>query len=308
MDNKYALVFPGQGSQAIGMLKELAALYPEVQSTFAEASQILNYDLWDLTQNGPEETINQTEFTQPALLTAGIAVWRVFKTLNNIKPVFLAGHSLGEYTALVCAEALTFTDAVKIVRERGRFMQAACPSGGAMVAIIGLTDDMIANLCQEAAQNDVLVAANYNSIGQTVLAGHLAAAERAVLLAKNLGAKIAKILPVSVPSHCSLMKPAAIELESLIAGITIHAPKIPVVQNADVACYDEPQKIRDALVKQLCSPVRWVETVQFMVNHGVRCILECGPGKILTGLNKRINSEIICDFIGESQKIQNYNS
>ena len=302
---KYAMVFPGQGSQSVGMLKELAINYSQVQETFSEASEVLGYDLWNLTQSGPEEKLNQTEFTQPALLASGVAVWRVWKNKNDVNPIFLAGHSLGEYTALVCAEAIDFIEAVKIVRDRGRFMQDAYHGQSAMVAIVGLDNDAIKKVCNEAAQNDVLVAANYNSIGQTVLAGELEAAKHAVLLAKSLGAKIAKILPVSVPSHCALMKPAAIKLASLLEQTIINSPKIPVIQNADVVCNDDPQKIRDALVRQLYSPVRWVETIQFMVNNGVRCVLECGPGKVLTGLNKRISSEIAVDFIGESQKILN---
>ncbi|EKD45744.1 MAG: hypothetical protein ACD_69C00157G0001 [uncultured bacterium] len=305
MQDKYAIVFPGQGSQTIGMLKELAISYSQVQETFNEASKALGYDLWDLTQNGPEEKLNQTEFTQPALLASGVAVWRVWKNKNQVKPMFLAGHSLGEYTALVCADAIDFIEAIKIVRDRGRFMQDAYHGEGAMVAIVGLDDDAIKKICSESAQNEVLVAANYNSIGQTVLAGELKAAERAVLLAKSLGAKIAKILPVSIPSHCALMNPAATKLAALLEQVVINPPKIPVIQNADVVCNDDPQKIRDALVRQLYSPVRWVETIQFIVNNGVRCVLECGPGKVLTGLNKRISSEIAVDFIGESQKILN---
>ena len=305
MQNKYAIVFPGQGSQTIGMLKELASNYPQVQETFNEASKALGYDLWDLTQNGSEEKLNQTEFTQPALLASGVAVWRVWKNKNQVKPAFLAGHSLGEYTALVGAEAIDFIEAIKIVQNRGRFMQDAYHGEGAMVAIVGLDDEAIKKICSESAQNEVLVAANYNSIGQTVLAGELKAAERAVLLAKSLGAKIAKILPVSIPSHCALMNPAATKLAALLEQVVINPPKIPVIQNADVVCNDDPQKIRDALVRQLYSPVRWVETIQFMVNNGVGCVLECGPGKVLTGLNKRISSEIAVDFIGESQKILN---
>ena len=305
MQNKYAIVFPGQGSQTIGMLKELASNYPQVQETFNEASKALGYDLWDLTQNGSEEKLNQTEFTQPALLASGVAVWRVWKNKNQVKPAFLAGHSLGEYTALVGAEAIDFIEAIKIVQNRGRFMQDAYHGEGAMVAIVGLDDEAIKKICSESAQNEVLVAANYNSIGQTVLAGELKAAERAVLLAKSLGAKIAKILPVSIPSHCALMNPAATKLASLLEQVVINPPKIPVIQNADVVCNDDPKKIRDALIRQLYSPVRWVETIQFMVNNGVGCVLECGPGKVLTGLNKRISSEIAVDFIGESQKILN---
>jgi len=303
MQNKYAVVFPGQGSQAVGMLKELAAEYPQVQNTFHEASEVLGYDLWDLAQNGSEEKLNRTEFTQPALLAAGLSVWSVWTVKNQTMPAFLAGHSLGEYTALVCADAMNFKDAIKLVEARGRFMQDAYHGEGAMVAIVGLANDLIKKICDESAQNDVLVPANYNSIGQTVLAGHLTAAKRAADQAKILGAKIAKILPVSVPSHCILMKPAADRLSRMLAQTTINTPKIPVVQNADVAHYSDPQKIRDALVRQLYSPVRWVETIQLIIDGGVNSILECGPGKVLTGLNKRISSEIVVDFIGEPQKM-----
>lgn len=306
MQNNYAIVFPGQGSQYVGMLEELAAPYSIVRDTFNEASQVLGYDLWDLVQNGPEEKLNKTEFTQPALLAADIAVWRVWHSKNSSTPVFLAGHSLGEYAALVAAGSLSFTDAIKLVEARGRFMQSAFKGSGAMVAIVGLADDVIAKICEQSSQNEVLVVANYNSIGQTVLAGELNAANRAVEQAKSLGAKLAKILPVSVPSHCVLMKPAAHELEKLLGQIKIAAPKIPVIHNADVVCYNESEKILDALVRQLYSPVRWVETVQFMVKNGIKLVLECGPGKVLTGLNKRISTEITTDFIGESQRMANY--
>ena len=298
MNNKYSIVFPGQGSQSVGMLKQLAEEYQTIQKTFAQASEVLGYDLWDLAQNGPEEKLNQTEFTQPALLAAGVSVWRVWQEKNREVPIFLAGHSLGEYSALVCAEAMEFASAIKIVEQRGKFMQEAYQGKGAMVAIIGLDNDAITKVCQDAEQSEVLVVANYNSIGQTVLAGELAAAERAVDIAKSLGAKIAKILPVSVPSHCSLMKPAAEKLVNLLEEVEINAPKIPVIQNVDVVCNEDPQKICDALVRQLYSPVRWVETVQFMIKEGVGTILECGPGKILTGLNKRISKDVVADFIG----------
>lgn len=306
MQNKYAMVFPGQGSQTVGMLKELSALYPQVQNTFHEASEILGYDLWNLVQNGPEEKLNQTEFTQPALLAAGVSVWRIWEKKNQALPIFLAGHSLGEYTALVCSDAINFKDAVRLVAARARFMQDAYHGEGAMVAMVGLADDQIKKICDESSQNDVLVAANYNSIGQTVLSGHLAAAKRAVEQAKKLGAKIAKILPVSVPSHCMLMKPAADQLSEMLAHVVLNVPKVPVIQNADVSYYDDHQKIRDALVRQLYSPVRWVETIQFMIKNGVKTILECGPGKVLTGLNKRINNELTIDFIGEPGRLDTY--
>ncbi|MDR1057550.1 MAG: ACP S-malonyltransferase [Coxiellaceae bacterium] len=306
MQNKYAVVFPGQGSQTIGMLKELAVEYPLVRDTFYEASTVLDYDLWDLAQNGPEEKLNRTEFTQPALLAAGVAVWRVWCSKNQTKPSFLAGHSLGEYTALVCSEAIAFKTAIKLVQARGRFMKNAYHGEGAMVAIVGLDDYRINEVCDSARQNDVLVVANYNSIGQTVLAGDLAAANRAIEIAKNLGAKIAKILPVSIPSHCLLMKSVAEKLAELLQQTVIALPKIPVIHNASVVYYNDPQKIRDVLIRQIYSPVHWVAIIQFIVKSGVKYILECGPGKVLTGLNKRINGEIIVDFIGEPQKILNY--
>lgn len=304
MNSKLAMVFPGQGSQTIGMLKELAAVFNCVQSTFTEASQILGYDLWELVQNGPEEKLNQTEITQPVLLAAGVAVWRAWQEKNNVLPAIMAGHSLGEYTALVCADAITFVDALLLVRDRGRFMQDSYHDKGAMVAIVGLDDNAIKQICSEATQGEILAPANYNSIGQTVLAGQLGAAVRAAELAKKAGAKITKILPVSVPSHCKLMQQASKQLSERLLQLTINSPKIPVIHNADVACYTDPSKIRDVLVRQLYSPVRWVETVQYMVNNGIKCILECGPGKVLTGLNKRISKELITDFIGEPEKIK----
>jgi [acyl-carrier-protein] S-malonyltransferase len=304
MNNKLAIVFPGQGSQAVGMLKELAAAFNQTQSTFIEASQILGYDLWDLAQNGPEEKLSQTEITQPALLTAGVAVWRIWQEKNNILPVFMAGHSLGEYTALVCAGAITFADALLLVRDRGRFMQESCQCESAMVAIVGLDDNTVRQICSEAAQGEVLVPANYNSIGQIVIAGQLGAAKRATELAKKANAKITKILPVSVPSHCMLMQQASEQLSKRLLQLIITPPKISVIHNADVACYSDPNKICDALIRQLYSPVRWVETVQFMISSGIKCILECGSGKVLTGLNKRISKEIITDSIGEPEKIK----
>ena len=305
MQNELALVFPGQGAQKIGMLKALAAKYSHVQTTFSLATQVLGYDLWELSQNGPAEKLNQTEVTQPLLLTAGVAVWRIWQQINGVAPSFMAGHSLGEYTALVCAEALTFADALKLVQNRGRFMQNAYNGASAMVAIVGLSDAMVKQICETAAQDEVLVPANYNSLGQTVLAGQLAAAERAIELANNAGAKMSKILPVSVPSHSPLMRPAADQLAQCLAQITINVPKIPVIHNTDVVCHQDPSAIRDALTRQLYSPVRWVETIQFMINNGMKTILECGPGKILTGLNKRISSIITADFIGEPEKIMN---
>ncbi|MDR1012549.1 MAG: ACP S-malonyltransferase [Coxiellaceae bacterium] len=305
MRNKYAMVFPGQGSQKIGMLRELASNYSLIEKTFNEASAALDYDLWDLVQNGPEDKLNRTEFAQPALLAAGVAVWRIWCSKNKSMPSFLAGHSLGEYTALVSGSALDFKTAIGLVRDRGRFMQNAYSGNGAMVAIVGLDNMTISKICDDARCNDVLVVSNYNSLDQLVLSGTLSAVERAVEIAKKLHAKIVKILPISIPSHCVLMKPAALKLAKLLQQTIINVPKIPIIHNANVIFYDDPQKIRNILVEQLSSPVRWVETIQFMVTNGVKCVLECGPGNVLTGLNKRIDDKLIVDFIGESLKIDN---
>lgn len=305
MKNNLAFVFPGQGSQSIGMLADLAQEFPLVQDTFANASEILGYDLWQLTQSGPEEKLNQTEFTQPAMLAAGVAVWQVWQSGGAV-PSFFAGHSLGEYTALVCAEALVFGDAVKLVAERGKYMQQAFAGQGAMVAVVGLQDDLISEICQQAAGSEILVPANYNSIGQVVLAGEMNAAMRAAELAKKAGAKIAKVLPVSVPSHSPLMKPAAELLAKRLEQVAINTPKIPVIHNADVRSHENDDDIRAALVKQLYSPVRWVETIQFMINNGIKDVLECGPGKVLTGLNKRISTEISVDFIGTPENMRKF--
>lgn len=294
MSKKIAFVFPGQGSQSIGMLATLAAEFPIVIETFAEASQALGYDLWQLVQQGPAETLNQTAHTQPALLAAGVAVWRVWQQQKGPMPVLMAGHSLGEYSALVCAQALDFADAVKLVAERGQFMQAAVPEGhGAMAAIVGLDDDQVKEICKQATHGTLTVEpANYNAIGQVVVAGQSAAVDRAITLAQAAGAKLAKRLPVSVPSHCALMQPAAQRLATRLASITCQPPKIPVINNVDVKDYQDSAAIKDALVRQLYNPVRWVETVQLLVEREIACIIECGPGKVLAGLNKRIVDNI----------------
>jgi [acyl-carrier-protein] S-malonyltransferase len=303
---KIALVFPGQGSQAVGMLHELAAVYPVVQETFAEATAALGYDLWALTQQGPEEQLNQTEYAQPALLTAGVAVWRVWQQVGGAIPAIFAGHSLGEYTALVCAEALKFIDGVRLVAARGRIMQEAVPAGkGAMAAIVGLEEEQVVALCQEAAQGAILQPANYNSIGQIVIAGEMAAVQRAIELAKAKKAKIAKLLAVSIPSHCALMQGAASLIEAQLAQIDFNAPKIPVVHNADAVPYNNVAQIKDALVRQLYSPVRWVEIIKMMQSNGVNAIFECGPGKVLCGLNKRIvDSSVVTDILGLPQNLE----
>ncbi|HEB85995.1 MAG TPA: [acyl-carrier-protein] S-malonyltransferase [Gammaproteobacteria bacterium] len=284
-----AFVFPGQGSQSVGMLKDLAEQYPEVEASFKEASETLGYDLWDSVRNGPAEKLNQTDVTQPAMLSAGVAVWRIWQAKGGAKPVMMAGHSLGEYTALVCAGALDFADAVKLVAERGRLMQEAVPAGeGAMAALLGLEDDAVRQVCDEAAEGEVLSAVNFNSPGQVVVAGQKTAVERALKVAKDKGAKRALMLPVSVPSHCALMKPAAEKLALILARVEMREPVIPVINNVDVQAETGAEGIRAALVKQLHSPVRWVETIRKMADDGVDCLIECGPGKVLVGLNKRI--------------------
>ena len=292
-DNSLAMVFPGQGSQSLGMLAELSAEYAAVSDTFAEASEVLGYDLWKLVQDGPEEDLNQTDRTQPAMLAAGVSVWRVWQSLDGARPSVMAGHSLGEYSALVCAGALGFTDAIALVAERGRCMQSAVPSGvGAMAALLGLADDVVADVCKTAADNEVVEPVNFNSPGQVVIAGNSAAVERAIELAKAAGAKRAVTLPVSVPSHCALMTPAAEKFALTLADVAIHSPAIPVVQNVDAQSHEQPETIRDNLARQLCKPVLWVSSVQTMQSQGVTRMIEMGPGKVLTGLCKRIDKTI----------------
>lgn len=284
-----AFLFPGQGSQSLGMLKDLAESSPEIEATFAEAADALGFDLWHIVTNGPEQELNQTSITQPAMLSAGVAVWRAWRAVGGAQPSMLAGHSLGEYTALVCAEALAFSDAVRLVADRGRFMQEAVPAGeGGMAAILGLADDAVRALCAGSAGGEVLQAVNFNSPGQVVIAGTASAVARAVANAKTAGAKRAVILPVSVPSHCALMTGAAERLSQRLREVDMQPPKIPVVHNAHVQSETEPAAIRAALTRQLASPVRWVETVERMVRQGVSLFIECGPGKVLAGLNKRI--------------------
>jgi [acyl-carrier-protein] S-malonyltransferase len=287
--SKFAIVFPGQGSQSVGMLAELGEQHDVVKQTFAEASEALGYDLWALVQNGPAEDLNQTHRTQPALLASSVAIWRLWQEQGLEQPANLAGHSLGEYSALVCAGVIDFKAAIKLVELRGQLMQEAVPAGtGAMYAIIGLDDDAIAKACEEAAQGDVVSPVNFNSPGQVVIAGSKDAVERAGALCKEAGAKRALPLPVSVPSHCALMKPAADKLAVALEEIEFNAPQLPVINNVDVAAETDPAKIKDALVRQLYSPVRWTESVQLMSEQGVEKLLELGPGKVLTGLTKRI--------------------
>jgi [acyl-carrier-protein] S-malonyltransferase len=289
MMTQFALVFPGQGSQTVGMLADLAAEYPQVEATFREASDVLGYDLWQLVQQGPAEELNKTWQTQPALLAASVAIYRVWQSKNAPQPAIMAGHSLGEYSALVCAGVLNFADAIKLVELRGKLMQEAVPEGtGAMQAIIGLDDAAIRKACEESAQGQVVSPVNFNSPGQVVIAGNKEAVERAGAACKAAGAKRALPLPVSVPSHCALMKPAAEKLAVALEAISFNAPSVPVVNNVDVQCETSADAIRSALVRQLYSPVRWTESVEFIASQGVTQLLEIGPGKVLTGLTKRI--------------------
>ena len=287
---RIACVFPGQGSQAVGMLKELADVHPSILDTFAQASEALGYDLWDVVQNDPDSKLNETQVTQPALLTASVAIYRLLAE-QGIAPEYMAGHSLGEYSALVCAGALDFAEAVKLVEARGEFMQQAVPAGaGAMYAIIGLDDDSIAEICHDTAvaTGDVVSPVNYNSPGQVVIAGEKNAAEQAANACKEAGAKRALPLAVSVPSHCELMRPAADHLDDKLETIAIAEPIVKVVNNVDVAVESDPAGIRSALVRQLYCPVQWTKTVEFLAAEGIDTIIEVGPGKVLTGLGKRI--------------------
>lgn len=287
---KYALVFPGQGSQSRGMMNAYAD-FPVVRDTFAEASDVLKQDLWQLVAEGTDADLNATINTQPVMLTAGVAVFRAWQSLNAPAPVMMAGHSLGEYTALVAAGALKFSDALPLVRYRAECMQQAVPEGvGGIAAILGLDDAVVREVCKEAAQSEVLEAVNYNSPGQIVIAGNRAAVERGMELAKAKGAKRALMLPMSVPSHCSLLKGAAEKLRAYLNNVAIQSPSVPVVHNADVKSYADAASIKDALVRQLYSPVRWVETVQSFGQQGITHNVECAPGKVLVGLNKRIDT------------------
>ena len=300
---KTAFLFPGQGSQSVGMMNGLAQ-YPEVKQIFDEASAALGEDLWKLVTEGPAETLNQTTSTQPAMLAADIATWRVYLAQGGAVPAVMAGHSLGEVAALVAAGALDFSDAVKLTRFRAEVMQNAVPEGvGAMAAVLGLDDDVVRAVCVEAAQGEVLEPVNLNSPGQVVIAGNKSAVERGMALAKEKGAKRALPLPVSVPSHSSLMKPAADQFRAYLESVNLRAPSVPVLQNADVQAFNEPAAIKDALARQLHSPVRWVETIQTIAGQGIERCVECGPGKVLTGLVKRIN-DIPCVALVDEAALQ----
>ncbi len=297
-----AFLFPGQGSQSVGMMNGFGDLNI-IRDTFAEASDVLGVDLWAMATEA-NESINETTNTQPIMLTAGVATWRAWLATSDQLPAVLAGHSLGEYTALVASGALTFKDALPLVRYRAEVMQNAVPAGvGAMAAILGLDDETVRAVCAEAAQNEVLEAVNLNSPGQVVIAGNKAAVERGMELAKAKGAKRALPLPVSVPSHCALMKSAALQLAEYLKNVAVNTPQIPVLHNADVVAYSDSEKIKDALVRQLYSPVRWVETVQAIAAQGITQTAECGPGKVLAGLTKRIVAELPCVALTSSDAL-----
>ncbi|MEE4304566.1 MAG: ACP S-malonyltransferase [Wenzhouxiangella sp.] len=288
----FAMLFPGQGSQSVGMLAALAERHGRVRETFEEAGEVLGTDLWQLVVDGPEEELNRTEITQPAVLAGAIAVWRVWRDLGGPEPARMAGHSLGEYSALVAAGALEFRAAVALVAERGRQMQAAVPEGvGAMAAILGLDDEVVAAICREVAEDQVVVPANHNSPGQIVIAGHAAAVERALHKCSEAGARRAVKLPVSVPSHSPLMEPAADAMREILADTDIGTPSVPVIHNCDVASHGDADAIREALVRQLTSPVRWTESVRAICEAGIMELAECGPGKVLCGLGRRIDRQ-----------------
>jgi len=290
MSQSLAFVFPGQGSQHLGMLSELAEQHPIIEQTFREASDALGQDLWALAQSGPEEALNSTENTQPVLLTSGVALWRLWDQLDGAAPSVMAGHSLGEYTALVCAGAIDFADGVRLVRARGEFMQQAVPAGvGGMAAILGLDDAAVADACVGAAEGAVVSAVNFNCPGQVVIAGEKAAVERAIEACKAAGAKRAIPLPVSVPSHCALMKPAAERLGEVLSGIDLRMPIIKVIQNVTAEAPNDIEELKNNLLTQLYSPVLWTGSVRNMVTCGVTTTVECGPGKVLAGLNKKID-------------------
>jgi [acyl-carrier-protein] S-malonyltransferase len=287
-----AIVFPGQGSQSVGMMQGFADL-PIVEKTFLEANAILGIDLWTMVREGPAESLNQTINTQPVMLVAGVACWRAWQEKSGPMPSWLAGHSLGEYSALVAAQSLRFEDALPLVRFRAQAMQEAVPEGtGGIAAILGLDEGALAQVCAGAAQGEVVEPANLNSPGQVVVAGHRGAVERAMALAKQKGAKRAVMLPMSAPSHCSLMKPAAERLRERLEAVEVRKPLIPVIHNRFVESFDDPARIRQALVEQLYNPVRWIETVQFLGRKGVKRVVECGPGKVLAGLGRRIVPDI----------------
>lgn len=303
MQNNLAFVFPGQGSQTVGMLADFSG-NDIVRDTFSEASKALGYDLWELISVGPAEKLNQTNYTQPALLTASVALWKLLENDIAVTPKVIAGHSLGEYSALVCSGVLSLAEGVQLVAKRGEYMQASVPEGvGAMAAVIGLEDQAIIDACQQAQGDEVVSAVNFNSPGQVVIAGHMEAVERAGLLCKEAGAKRVLPLPVSVPSHCALMKPAAEELAKAFNNVNFNIPQVDVVNNVDVVVEQSSSAIKEALIKQLYSPVRWTETIQKLADEGVTTILEVGPGKVLQGLIKRIDKSITCIAVNDQASL-----
>ncbi len=292
--HKFGFVFPGQGSQKLGMLSDLASAYPIIGETFTEASELLGMDLWEITQHDNDNNLDQTSITQPVLLASSVAISRLWEQQGGAKPSILAGHSLGEYSALVCAGALGFADAISIVHQRGKFMQSAVTEGaGKMAAIVGLENYQINEICDEAEELGTVSAANFNSPGQTVIAGETSAVDRAIELCKEAGAKRALPLNVSVPSHCALMRPAAEQLEEVLSSIVVSTPSIPVVQNVNADITEDPEAIKKNLVRQLYAPVLWVDCVRVIAKTGITHLVECGPGKVLCGLIKRIDSEIV---------------
>jgi len=294
IDQKLAFVFPGQGSQSVGMLAPLADEYSSIQQLFVRASDVLGYDLWALAQSGPQEQLNLTEQTQPLLLTSSVAIWQVWQSLGGSVPALMAGHSLGEYSALVCSGVIDFDAAVGLVRDRGKFMQQAVPQGvGAMSAVLGLDDQIIVSICEDVSvDGNVVEAVNFNSPGQVVVAGNVDAVSKSAVLFKEAGAKRVAPLPVSAPFHTSLMKPAAEQLAAAIAKVEFHAPTIPIVHNVHANIESDPGKIRQLMVEQTASPVRWTQSIEFMVASGVERVVECGPGKVLSGLCRRIHKPL----------------
>lgn len=308
-----AFVFPGQGSQSVGMMTDLAEHFPEVKQTFERASNVLHKDLWALVNSGSDEELNQTQNTQPVMLAAGFAVWSIWRRHSSVRPGWMAGHSLGEYTALVCSEALSFEDGIRLVAKRGELMQSAVPKGvGAMAAVLGLEDYQVVKVCADAAEDEIVSAVNFNAPGQVVIAGHTSAVERAIVLAKAAGAKRAVPLPVSVPSHCALMKDAAEKLDEYLKNIEISMPKVTLIHNVDVASHNASEVIRNSVKEQLYKPVRWVDTIKFMYDQGVTHFVECGPGKVLIGLNKRITKDgthfSLSDFHSLTNVMEQFNN
>lgn len=301
----FAYLFPGQGSQSVGMMTELATAYPEVKQTFEQGSELLRLDLWDLVVNGPEQELNQTENTQPIMLCASVATWKIWQKQFTNVPQYMAGHSFGEYTTLVCAGVLDFETALPMAKYRGQVMQEAVPEGqGAMAAILGLENSALEEVCNQAADNQVVQAVNFNAPGQTVIAGNTDAVNRAVELAKSAGAKRALVLPLSVPSHSSLMQPAAEKLLDYLKNVEFRSPKINIIQNVDVEAHSNESDIKDALYRQLFNPVRWVDTIQTMIANDVNVFVELGPGKVLTGLCKRIDRNVPCYGVYDNKSLE----